>query len=273
MRFFVLSILFALDINTLAYNMYHSYQKEMKHTLIEKLGERNIATVGELFSDKDFKIHESITYDSIDVNNLLKGIPDNAVLFLDISNFFNPLCQWPESYTQNDVETISQWWDKNDIAIDSDFMADILWYKRTLSRFEFMLTPYENYGIKLRERLNDRIIYRQSKTILCNDDNINIDSASSWNNDRELLKIQQKRIQEIFNNDNTFIESIIPFQEMKFYVYISKKLMTGEVYDMLTPISRKEFEDMEDWWFVNGCDVSDSIIKEILNEYNMKLYN
>ncbi len=269
-RFFILVIIFTLYNNSFACSIYHSYEQEMIHTLTELLGDRNSVPIRELLTDKDLDAQKSIIDDSINGKNM--GIFNDAIIFLKISNLLNPLSQWPESYTRNDVETMSQWWERNDIAIDSDFLADVLWYDKTLSRFEFMLPVFEKYGNKLRERLNDRIINRHSKLIFCDDENDTIEDVSTTNNLKEFLNIQQKKLQELFNNDNMYIESIIPFQEMKFYVYISKKLMYNEEYNMSTPVSRKEFEDMEDWWFVNSCEVSDSTIHNIFNEYDKKLY-
>ena len=78
---------------------------------------------------------------------------------------------------------------------------------------------------------------------------------------KTLLRTQEY-IHLIFT-DNIIIESIIPRDFQSNYVYTLKRLMTGERYDVLTPVSREEFEDMRDWWFIN----IDTIDFKIVNDY------
>lgn len=111
------------------------------------------------------------------------------------------------------------------------------------------------------QRIFDRIANRQKKQFSTIKTNNYLQNPKHRELFKTLLRTQEY-IHLIFT-DNIIIESIIPRDFQSNYVYTLKRLMTGERYDVLTPVSREEFEDMRDWWFIN----IDTIDFKIVNDY------
>ncbi len=121
---------------------------------------------------------------------------------------------------------------------------------------------------RIPARLNERIRYRKSKTVFCDDDNIVIDSIKQGIK-RDLLS-DQNILQDLFNSDEgrySSVDAVIPRGTGARYVYITRKLMDRDEYDFESAITRKEFEDMMDWWFVNGCNIDLSEIERLNYEW------
>ena len=254
-------ILLLLNAYNLTYSssLYSNYKERMLGVIYDSLGKQNGIQIDM------FPIIQS-DYDS-EKEQFRSGTSNDVRLFLRLSSMMIDSIQWGESFSVNDIERISKWWDKNYHIITPEFAEDIIWYKNTLNRLEFFLNDDE--WDKLHQRLLSRIQFREKKELFCGEV---VDMDKNYF-DKSDINSQQKILQEIFNSDKALINSIVPYIDTKFYVFISKKLMSANEYKILTPVSRYEFEDMMDWWFVNGCAVSDSIIRSTIDEYNEWLYD
>ncbi|MDE6485722.1 MAG: hypothetical protein K2L14_10070 [Duncaniella sp.] len=273
MKFAVSLFLIIFNLIASAQSIYHDYQSKMidkLKTLLENNDSLiwNSLPIASYTSDTlpknlynrelELEIHEKcITGESEDVRYFL-GI--SSMLTSSIEAHLHV-------FTKNDIDSIESWWKSNEGVVTPDFLKDILWtYGKIFLDYGFYHKgDFRDSAIhRITERIKNRhkTPYRDIKPIY------NSIFPKSNSIKQNIFAIQEN-IHRYFIDD-AIIESIIPTGTQTEYVYLTKKLMSGEEYQNFTPVSRKEFEDMRDWWFVNSEMVDNSMIPKILTEFKFK---
>ena len=272
---FFLSILFYLTSE--AQSFYHEYYYNMISTLRTTLMDRDTLWLKELpkssyvDSDTIFSCYrwyqKPLNLDLIE--NCVSGKSDDARLFYEFSmTLIDSLFYDRKICTKNEIDSIESWWKRNEMVITPDFLRDILWTMGTvfnyLDGWEFYFkSEHQDSAI---QRIFDRIANRQKKKFSTTKTNSYLLNPKHKEWFEYLLSIQDS-IQHVFT-DHIIIESIIPRNYHSTYVYTLKKLMTGESYNPLTPVSRNEFEDMRDWWFINIDTIDFEKVRKYFYFYN-----
>lgn len=265
MRGTIYFFVFLFYLTSNAQSFYHDYYNNMISSLRATLMDRDTLWLNEIKPDTLAfpALNEAFKQDHIE--KCISGKSDDVLYFYDISmTLVDRLYYDRKVCTKNEIDSIESWWKRNEMVITPDFLRDILWTIHTVYDYGsldwvYYLKPKRQD--EAMQRIFDRIKYRQKKQYSPTETN----SYLLRPNDRELFEAllsSQEEIHRIFT-DHIIVESIIPRYFHANYVYTLKKLMTGERYDTLTPVSRREFEDMRDWWFIN----IDTIDFKIVNEY------
>lgn len=157
--------------------------------------------------------------------------------------------------TSKELNSIEKWWNDNSIYLSTDFLEDAVTSRNAL--------PYMASTKSLKKRLD----FRRKMLKEFSHDTIN---SKLNNDDKNAIKFGLRSLQEAFYQNHvqpsTIVEAVVPDMQGQVFVYIIKKLMTGEEYQSNTPITREEYEELKDWWFINGKNVSQDQYSDILFE-------
>lgn len=275
MRKITLILVFLTCLKIYSAPLYHNYQKKNVRVLQNTIMFGQHAFLKDLplisYGIKGESQHEILKRrEQLTESHLIDGSSDETILFYRISSVMTGINISSTSFTRNDIDTISKWWDENEALISPDFMQDLLYYYRLLSSWDFLTMHSEQQADSIRLRLQERLAYRKTKHKFCETDYmIPPEGKVLQSTNLELIMFQNK-LQHIFNQKdeyNSTIESVIPRGYLRMYIYITKKLMNNEQWDFTSPITRKEFEDMMDWWFVNRCIIDDMHLSQLNSEY------
>lgn len=148
--------------------------------------------------------------------------------------------------TTNELDSIEKWWNDNSSYLSTDFLEDAIISRNAL--------PYRERIRSIKNRLE----FRRKMLKDFSTDTIN---SKPMNDDRAEIKFGLRSLQEAFNqchnsSPHYIVEAIVPDMQGQVFVYIIKRLMSGEKYKSSTPITREEYEELKDWWFINGKNVS-----------------
>lgn len=154
--------------------------------------------------------------------------------------------------TSQDLDSIESWWDRNHAVLSTDFLEDAV--------FSRMILPCMTRTRSIKSRLDVRRAGFRPDSL----------TDSSLLSKKDVLVDGLKSLQRTFNPYvaplRTIIESAIPNSQGQSFVYITKGLMSGERYKSNTPVTREEFDEMKDWWFLNGKNVTDAQYYELWSE-------
>lgn len=244
-----------------ASDLYHDYQVDMNRRLKAVIGDR------ESFSPDELPKPDHVT-DNIH-EEVIAGKSDDVELFLNMSSMLTDTLFYigKKEFYRSNLDSIAAWWDRNESVISPDFMKDIMWtFTYVYQGYEFMLCS--DMQASSSKRLNQRVAARHEKPSrdIAPLYNKLFPASNDW---KETLLKAQAQLHTLFTG-STIIESIIPTALQSIYVYVTRRLMSGDEYEPFTPVTRKDFEDMRDWWFVNSRMVDNSLIEKLWSDWPLK---
>lgn len=150
--------------------------------------------------------------------------------------------------TSQEVDSIEKWWNDNSIYLSTDFLEDAVFSRQAL--------PYMARTRSIKNRLD----FRRKMLQEVNPESRGMESKNELETNEFLkdgLQILQETFNQLYNTPfyGSIVESVVPCIWGQTFIYISRGLMSGENYELNTPVTREEFDEMKDWWFLNGHNI------------------
>lgn len=150
--------------------------------------------------------------------------------------------------TSQEVDSIEKWWNNNSIYLSPDFLEDAVFSRQALP------------SMTRTRSIKNRLDFRRKMLQEVNPESRGMESKNELETNEFLkdgLQILQETFNQLYNTPfyGSIVESVVPCIWGQTFIYISRGLMSGENYELNTPVTREEFDEMKDWWFLNGHNI------------------
>lgn len=178
-------------------------------------------------------------------------------------------------YSYDELRKIRSWWNANSQLITSDFLCDIVYdYLSFLKEYEVKSDIDSGYR-EMLFRINHRLQMRRNTSGL-HRVLIRYVFHTPRSEDFTFSSFIDK-LQAIFDSahNGNVITQIELSNEFLLFAYISRRLIDDSIslqQATSSTLTRREFEDIKDWWFANNGDVYKKHLENLLVDWGKSGY-